>query len=143
VKSEVKQAQSSGADMIVVQLEIDEGPAKGKMLFNNIVLTPDNAFALMMFFKKLAAFGVDDNVLAQQPSIQQIAEMLKGRRVICVVGIRTWQGADRNEVNEYRPLAAGMSAPIIGQGLGAPANIPIASVPALAPVGSPPAVPAF
>ncbi len=143
VKSEVKQAQSSGADMIVVQLEVDEGPAKGKMFFNNIVFTPDNAFALMMFFKKIGAFGIDDNILAQQPTMQQIADMMKGRRLICVVGIRTWQGADRNEVNEYKPLAAGISAPILGQGHGAPANIPASVVPTLAPVGSAPSVPAF
>lgn len=117
VKAEAKVA-STGSNMVSATLEVDSGPSKTRRLFTNFVLTPDNGFALGIFFRNMAAFGLDDRFFAElsQYPIEQgmdiIAQQLQGRQVRVKVGIRQWQGQDRNECQEFAPLSdAGPTAP--------------------------------
>ena len=112
VKAEAKVA-STGSNMVSATLEVDSGPSKTRRLFTNFVLSPDNGFALGIFFRNMAAFGLDDRFFAElsQYPIEQgmdlIAQQLQGRQVRVKVGIRQWQGQDRNECQEFAARAGG------------------------------------
>lgn len=134
-KAELKKAQT-GSDMIVVQFKVDTGAQQGKTIFTNLVFSPEKAFALNIFFRNLEAMGIDANFFAslqqQGASVEQslatIASTIVGRNVRAEIGIRTWQGQERNEIKN-------MSAPTTGPG-GLPGGPPPA-VPA-GPAGGPP-----
>lgn len=112
VKAEYRVA-STGSNMIAVTFEVDGGAYKTRRLFTNFVLSTDNGFALGMFFRNMNAFGLDDAFFTsiQQYPIEQgmelIAQALFGRSVRTKVGVRKWQGQDRNECVEFTPRAGG------------------------------------
>lgn len=99
-KAEAKTA-STGSQMIAVNFVIEGGPSHGKGVFWNLVLSPDNAFALNMFFKRLDAFGIDPTMNGGL-SMEQIASMMEGATVDATLGHRTFQNVDRNEITEVR-----------------------------------------
>lgn len=118
VKSEFKLA-STGSPMITATLEVDSGPHKTRRLFTNFVLTPENGFALGIFFNNMKAFGFDDNFFAQltqsgldlEAGMVQIAAQLQNRSARVQVGTRQWQGQDRNECKTFSARQGGPSAP--------------------------------
>lgn len=99
-KAEAKTA-STGSQMIAVNFVIEGGPSHGKGVFWNLVLSPDNAFALNMFFKRLDAFGIDPTMNGGL-SMEQIASMMEGQMVDATLGHREYQNVVRNEVTEVR-----------------------------------------
>lgn len=118
-KADSTTAQTSGNPMYKLQASITEGPAAGKTVFTNVNVTLGNAFALSIFFRNMAAFGMGDDYFAAGPSHEQVCADLVGRRAIWSLGIRQWQGVDRNEVtgmkalegpNAQAPLSATSSA---------------------------------
>jgi hypothetical protein len=146
VKAEPKQARS-GKLMYSCMYKVISGPSKGRTLFDQLVLTTDNPNALRMFFVKMAAIGIDKGFFAQNPSDQQVAEQLVGKQFRAQVGIRKYNGEDKNEVKSYSRLnrtptsgPQGMPAPIVASPspLSSP---PVKSSPAPspAPVSAPPA----
>jgi hypothetical protein len=120
---------STGAPMIKMQMGIEGGPSHGKIIFNNLVLTVDNAFALSMWFRNLAAFGVTDAVFAQNPSVDQIAAMLVGRAAVAKLSIRQFQGQDRNQVDQFSPPAGGPQVAPMVSNVPAPNGAPVTSGP--------------
>lgn len=112
VKAEFKVA-STGNNMIAATLEVDSGPHTTRRLFTNFVLSVDNGFALGMFFRNMGTFGLDDAFFTgiQQYPVEQgmemIAQALLNRSVRTKVGIRKWQGQDRNECVEFAARAGG------------------------------------
>lgn len=137
-KAEHKKA-GTGADMITVQFKVDAGAQQGKTIFTNLVFSPDKAFALNIFFKNLEALGIGPDFFAQlqqsgasvESSLATVASTLVGRRANAEVGVRTWQGQERNEIKN-------MTAPTTG-----PGGVPGAPGPAIANVaGGPPVPPA-
>lgn len=142
-KAEFKFA-STGSPMINVNLAVQGGPKHGKSLLHNFVLSMGNGFALGMFFRSMAAFGLDDSFFAQLPSdINQsmsiIAQQLMGRNVRAEVGIRA-DGAykGRNEFKAFEPTTAvggfpmPASSPAVPTGLpGVPATLAVPGVPSV------------
>lgn len=118
---------STGSEMIKATLKVESGPHQGRPLFTNFVLTPDNGFALNIFFTNISAFGIDPARDAPGGSLMEIAMLLPGRRVRGKVGIRNWQGQPRNEIQEFTPQT--------GAQIGAPggAAAPAASTPTAVP----------
>lgn len=149
-KSELKPA-STGAQMVVVQLTIIDGPHKGRIIFNNFVFSPDKAFALKMWFDNLAAFGLDDRFFGTGPSLEQVAAALLNRTAIVTVGQREWplgSGTMRNEPKAFKrggsaqQLAmAAASAGVSGTPGMPPVPAPAAASPSQPPVPSAPVVP--
>lgn len=97
-KATAANAATSGNPMIKIMLEVEDGPKSGRSLFHNLNLTPDSGFALNIFFRALTAFGLSDQYFEQNPTIEQIASDIVGRRACATVGTRTWQGQERNDV---------------------------------------------
>lgn len=142
VDSAERKTASTGSEMISVKFKVDAGPHAGRVLFTNFVLSPDSGFALSLFFRNLAALGVDEgffNGLSQsgmdiQASLAAIAQAIVGRRASVEVGIRQWQGQDRNEVTNMKGTTTGA-----GGVPGAPGPIGGPPVPGVA--GGPPVPP--
>ncbi len=111
-KADAKTA-STGSPMIVVQFKITGGPKDSKTFFHNFVLSPQNAFAVAKFFSDLEAFGLDNAwFTANNPSMEQIAAELLNKSVHVELGIRSWQGQDRNEVKKFSPASAFGTSPL-------------------------------
>jgi hypothetical protein len=120
VKAEHRMA-STGANMIVVNLEVQGGPKHGKSLMNNFVFVPDNSFALAMWFRNFAAFGISMDFFGTlsgdlASDMPYLAAALVGRQANATVSIKPYQGQDRNQFDSFEP-AAGVAQPGPGAGL--------------------------
>lgn len=114
---------SSDKDMVKVQFKVETGPNAGKTVFNQFVISPDNANALGFFFRHMAALGLNDAFFASNPSIEQLAASLENRRCRIRVSIRKWQEQERNNVDAILPPSSGSAAPAT-PGSGAPGAVP-------------------
>ena len=154
-------AASSGKNMIVVRFKIENGPEAGKSVFNQFVLSPENANALAFFFRHMAAMGLSEAYFQSNPPLERVAADLTGRRCRIQVSIREWNGSDRNNVDSVAPPAGGpaaaptlpppglghfSAAPSVTPGVTAPSGAPavpsIPGVPPITPAASKPAAPA-
>jgi len=120
VESTTPTTSSTGKPMIKITYRVVSGPHATRQIFTQIVLSPDSAFALAIFFRQMDALGLTSDFFATKPSIEQVAEAMRLRRVQIEVGIRPFQGVDRNEVKniigaQTGPLA-GMPMPTGGPG---------------------------
>lgn len=85
---------------------LDEGQYKNRRLFDYVVLTTDNAQALGFFFQKMSVMGLPKSYFSSNPSDDQIAQALIGRKFTAKIGIRKYKGEDQNEFKNYlKPLA--------------------------------------
>lgn len=98
---------STGKPMYKVSLRVDSGPHQGRTLINNFVVSPDSPNALRMFFKQMAAFGLDSTFFAQNPAPDIVAQSLVNRRARVTIGHKTWNNELRNEINGVNPIPAG------------------------------------
>lgn len=123
-KSEVKTA-STGSKMIALTLRVEGGPSNGKNIFNNLVLSLENQFALARWFRTLDAFGLDSNWFsANSPSLEQVAATLLGLHIRGTVSIRQWQGQDRNEITGFAPAQSGSNRPPLSTTVGGTPGVP-------------------
>jgi hypothetical protein len=122
----------SGNPMIIAQFVVESGPAKGRMLFTNIVFSTEKAFALAMWFQKMDALGLDADYFAKKPTLERVATDVKGRRIHAKVGQREYEGKTRNEITQMMPASG--PAPSEGPSLSAPSVIKSAREHATAPV---------
>lgn len=143
----------TGKAMFKVKSEVQTGAYARRLLWDNLVVSPENGKAMNMFFMKLGALGItQESLQANQPSNEQIAQALVGRPFRATVGTRVWNGENRNEFKRYLPAApvGSVSAPAPAAAAPAPAPAPapqVAAAPAPAPAPAPaapaPAVDAF
>ena len=111
---------STGSAMIKTKLRCLVGTYAGKHVTNNFVLTPDNPAALMMFFRHMKAFGLDETFFASigQGNLQPVAAALRGRRARITLGHREWQGVMQNDVKAVKPITEGIAGgPQLGASL--------------------------
>lgn len=143
-KAEPKTSSTNKA-MWATHLQIEGGPHNGRVVYNNVTLTTDNPQALRMFFVNMAAFGLDQQFFASNPSPQAIANALVGRRARVELDHRMYQGQTRENVKRLMP-AGGILGGMSG-GSGIP-GAPTAPSPVVAPAPIPtppqaaPAIPA-
>lgn len=94
---------STGSHMLKVQLRVVDGQFANRVLFTNFVLSEDSPFALSIFFRNMAALGFDDaffNSLTDDHALamETLAQLMLGRQARAEVGIRVWNGQERNEI---------------------------------------------
>lgn len=117
----------SGKPMFSVKAEVQSGPHAKRLVWDNLVVSQDNATALGIFFQKMGALGFGREYFDTNPTPAQIEQSLKGRSFRAKVGSRVWQGNKKNEIKNYYSLAASSVT------ASAPAPAPVASAPAPAP----------
>lgn len=127
---------STGSNMIKTKLRCLVGTYAGKTVTNNFVLVPDNSAALMMFFRHMAAFGLNEDWFraAGTGDLSPVAAALRGRRARITLGHRTWQDMKQNNVTAVKPITDGLAGgPQLGAALPSPgitAPPPAVNVPA-------------
>lgn len=134
----------NGKNMIKVRFKVQGGPSSGRSVFWNAVFSPRrddgsvNEGALKAWFGNMAAFGLKTEFFAANPSFEQIASAMVGKKVIVNLKIRDYMGQDQNDVNRVKPPQGGaieVGAPLIGLN-GIPSGVKPADV--AAPSGLPP-----
>ena len=126
----------SGKTMFAVKAQVQHGAHAKRLIWDNLVITPDNAAALGMFFRKMSAIGLGREFFATNPSNAQIESAMQGRAFRAQVGSRTWQGQKKNEIKMYYPAAGGPVPGAAPVAAAAPAPAP-AAAPAPAPAPAP------
>lgn len=126
---------SSGKTMFVVKAEVQTGAHAKRLVWDNLVISPENPNALGFFFGKMKALGLDKSFFDTNPSTEQILRAMANRTFRAQVGSRVYNGDTRNELKKYYPAAA--SGPSFGA---APA--PTSAAPAPAPQAAPAPAPA-
>jgi hypothetical protein len=100
---------STGSHMVVVHLVVQSGPKHGKDLMHNFVFTPDNSFALAMWFRNFDAFGLGSDFFATlsgdlQVDMPRVAAAMIGRQVDADVSQREFQRQMRNNFDAFYPI---------------------------------------
>lgn len=129
---------STGNKMIKLTCKVEGGPDDGKVSYTNIVFTFDNPRAMKMTLRRLASLGINpDTLKAENPSIEQIAGKLMGRKADGTVSHRMWNGEVQDDINfGVGSSSPGVAAPPTIDGPGVP-SIPTPSVPDVAPAPAP------
>jgi hypothetical protein len=117
VKTAEHKKTGTGKDKIAVRFSVTGGPASGKSVFNDFVISPDNGTALGFFFRHMKALGLGPDYFATNPDLGKVAGDLVGRSCVVVVGIRQWNEEDRNEVKGIKP-STGAAAPLTAASAG-------------------------
>jgi hypothetical protein len=108
---EAKTSQS-GKTMFSLKAQVTGGAHNKRLIWDNLVVTPDSPAALGMFFRKMGALGLGREFFASSPSNAQIEAAAKGRAFRAQIGSRTWQGQKKNEIKMYYTApTAGTPAP--------------------------------
>lgn len=129
----------SGKTMFKLKAQVEGGPYNKRLVWDNLVVTPDSPAALGMLFKKFHAMGIGRNYFDTNPTNAQIEATLTGRRFRAQIGSRLYNGAKKNEIRNYFPSAAtiaamqGETAVPAQAAAPAPASPPPAAAPAPAP----------
>jgi hypothetical protein len=110
VSSAAPKAASTGKQMIACTFRVEDGPYANKPVWNNFVIDTKNPNATAYFFRHMAALGIDKSFFAMNPSLEQVAEALKGKRCKLKLSVRQWQGEDRNNVDSVMPPDGSASA---------------------------------
>ncbi|QDK02683.1 hypothetical protein PP304_gp187 [Gordonia phage Phendrix] len=109
IKSEPKQA-SSGKTMFAITCEVVEGPHKGRRVWSNMVVSPENPQALNIFFRQMAAIGIDRSFFATNPSDHNVAQAMEGKEFRGSIKVKQYQGNDRNEIAAFARTSRGSVA---------------------------------
>jgi hypothetical protein len=132
IEATAKVAQS-GKTMFAVKAQVTAGAHAKRLVWDNLVVTPDSPAALGMFFRKMAALGLGREFFGANPSNAQIEAALQNRTFRAQIGSRTWNGSKKNEIKMYYVANAAAAAPTTAA---APAPAP-APAPAAAPAPAP------
>ena len=134
----VAKATQSGKTMFSIKTQVEGGPHAKRLVWDNLVVSPDNPTALGIFFRKMSAMGLGKEFFEKSPTNAQIEQALVGRKFRGQIGSRTYNGNKRNEIKNYYPVAADTTA----QTAAAPQAAAPAPSPAPAAAPPPPAAPA-
>lgn len=158
VEATATRTSDQSKDMIKWKAKIETGPYVDRPISGQFVISPDSPVAMRILFTHWSILGLDSAFFAANPnaSVEQIAQALVGRRAIGVIGTRTWQGRDMEEIREWKPalagpgggtgpLGGGVLTPLIGS-LSSPLASPgtpgvVPSTPSPAPASAAPAQP--
>lgn len=125
---------ATGKTMFKVKAEVQTGPHAKRLVWDNLVISPENPTALGIFFSKMAALGLPREFFTNNnPTNAQIEAQMTGKMFRATIGTRVYQGNKSNEIKRYHMTQ--------GVPQDAPAAAPVPPAPAAA-VPPPPPAPA-
>lgn len=144
LEAETRTTQN-GKTKYTIKAQVQSGPHNSRLIWDDLIVSPDSAPAMGFFFRKMNALGLGKEFFATQPSDDQITAALKDREFLGKVIIDSYGGKDRNKIDGYKPLAAAQPggfippAPQAASQAPAPAPAPAAApqAPAPAPAAAP------
>ena len=116
VEANATKTNDGSKDMIKWKAKVETGPYAGRPLWGNFTISPESPGAMRILFSHLAVLGLDEKFWNANPEapVSAIAQAIVGRKAIAEVGVRQWNGADREEVKAWKPALGGPggSAPL-------------------------------
>lgn len=104
---------STGKYMLKLKAQVASGAYERRLLWDNLVISPENQKAMGIFQGKLNAMGFSPDYLKQSnPDLEVIADALVNRNFRAKVGQREYQGKMRNELKTYYPAQAQSATPM-------------------------------
>lgn len=97
---------TTNKDMFVLTLVVTQGQHEGRKLWQNIVISPENATALSIAFRHFAALGADANFFATEPDHATICARVLDKTATATVKLRK-DDPSRNDVGDLSPAAGG------------------------------------
>lgn len=107
VKTEATQS-TNGKPMIKCQIKIEAGQYAGRVVYHNFTISPESPVAMKMFFLHMDVLGLGNTFFAGNPSLQDIAAALLGKRTIITLESRQYQGVDRENIKNFKSADAGV-----------------------------------
>lgn len=98
---------TGGKDMYVLKTVVVTGAYKGKMVWNNMVVSPESQPAMEVFFRQMAALGLGKEFWMSKPTDEAICARLKGVYFRGNVAIETYNSVERNKFKSIKPAVAG------------------------------------
>jgi hypothetical protein len=130
----------NGKPMWVAKFQVMNGQYAKRMVWHNFVLSPDSEIALGIFFRQMAVFGMTKEwFTTTKPSTDAVINTLVGREVRAGLGIKKYNGTDRNEIKALAPLPGNAPPPVGGVSAAAPPPPPPPAPAAATPPPPPPA----
>jgi hypothetical protein len=137
---------------IVPTYRIISGPYAGQKVWaGQFTFDPSNEAATSIAFQNLKGFGLDRAFFGTNPTLDQVAAALTGRKVRVFLEAKVWNQQERNQIKigavqllEAPPIPAGPGVPAMAAPAAAPAPAPApaAAVPAPLPAQVPQPAPA-
>ena len=129
----------NGKDMINIQCGVEAGANKGAKVWHRFVISPESEVSMQIFFRQMNTLGLGKEFWRTNPTVDRTCEALKGRQFRGTVKITEYQGVQRNEFSNFKPLGA-------QSGVGGPPPPPppapqTAAAPPPPPAAAPPAAP--
>jgi hypothetical protein len=131
---------ATGKTMFKVKAEVQTGPHAKRLVWDNLVISPENPTALGIFFSKMAALGLPREFFTNNnPTNAQIEAQMTGKFFRATIGTRVYQGNKSNEIRRYHMTdTSDMGAPTPSA---APPAPPVAAAPPPPPAAPAPASP--
>ena len=136
VKEAETRQTANGKTKYTVKAEVQNGAHAGRLVWDDLIVSPESAGAMGFFFRKMKAIGLDEQFFATAPSDEQITAALANRKFLGKVIVDNYGGKDRNKIDGYKPLTAanaGGFIPPAPQQAAPPAPQPQQTAPAAAP----------
>lgn len=116
VETTVTKTQDQTKDMIKFRAKVESGPFVDRPINGNFTISTDSPVAMRILFANWAVLGLDAKFFAANPNapLDQIAQMLVGRRAIGVLGVRDWQGRKFDEIRDWKPALGGAGGSHLG-----------------------------
>lgn len=97
---------TSGKTMFSLKTQVTGGPYNNRLVWDNLVISPENENALKIFFAKMGALGIPQDYFARipTPTNEEIEKVLLNRKFRGSVGSRIYNGNKRNEIRRYHSL---------------------------------------
>lgn len=105
LEAETRQTQN-GKTKYTIKAQVQDGPHAGRLVWDDLIVSPESSGAMGFFFRKMAAIGLGKEFFSTQPTDNQITSGLKDREFLGKVIIDSYGGKDRNKIDGYKPLAA-------------------------------------
>jgi hypothetical protein len=121
---------STGKKMFKTKSEVQTGAYAKRLVWDNLVISPDNPKAMGAVLSKFNALGVSRDFLMTNPTDAQIEQALSGVHFRATLGQRTYQGNVSNEITKYHSRGAAGAPAAVSAPAAAPAPAP---APAAAP----------
>lgn len=105
VKSAQAGQTSNQNKKVNVRFVVENGPYAGSSVFRDFIITPEKPGGLRMFFRFMAVLGIPQTRFTGEYSLEQCALDLVDAKAQVVVGTREWNGQERPDVKDVKPLA--------------------------------------
>lgn len=106
---------AKGKTMFATMFKIDGGPNDGHPIWTNLTISPESPTALGIFFRQMAALGLDGAFFEAEPTDEQVAHAITGKRATITVKITEYpagSGSMKNEVSGIKPSSTSAANPL-------------------------------